>query len=448
MENTNKERQMKSRGLQFPVLMLLLVICVALNPQRAEAQQPPALDEPWNELQQPSGSTGLNFDARLGVVGPSGSGMGFYTHFEDTNGSHVTSIKESKLPVYIIVETPPGSVQSIASCIVYHPPAHQIRQWLFQGQNLGSGTQRLGPYGTSPGDPFGSYAFRIGLQSRDSSGAWNWAEQVAYIDFQQDNYVIPGGGSTTGNGSNSDSSTAAGGDTNNTDSNSTGTGSTTETNSGSRKKYGDADWASVVMAGLLVVASIVIGVLLARRQPAQVQSAPYVPPYRPTERPASYGPSTSRGTVSRTATAPRSQTTIYNPRQSGGTVSQTPPVLRYRTTAYRQQTPTTGITGARSKLILPDDSEIPIGADSAWIGRDELAGIISPSDSVYISRQHINITYQDRQYYIEDSLSSNGTKLNAAEIKGMGKFPLRDGDTIQLANVVYLQFVTLEQIKI
>jgi pSer/pThr/pTyr-binding forkhead associated (FHA) protein len=58
----------------------------------------------------------------------------------------------------------------------------------------------------------------------------------------------------------------------------------------------------------------------------------------------------------------------------------------------------------------------------------------------FISRQHINVWYEDGKYYIEDQGSTNGTRLNGTEIREGGKQALVDGDVIELADKLSITF--------
>ncbi len=75
--------------------------------------------------------------------------------------------------------------------------------------------------------------------------------------------------------------------------------------------------------------------------------------------------------------------------------------------------------------------------EAVTVGRGEESDIqISKRQ---ISRQHIRIFKQDDKFFIEDLESRNGTWLNGHQISAVQ--PLGDGDEIQLALVVRLQFV-------
>ncbi len=75
--------------------------------------------------------------------------------------------------------------------------------------------------------------------------------------------------------------------------------------------------------------------------------------------------------------------------------------------------------------------------DDMTVGRGEESQIVIPKRQ--ISRQHIRLFKRGENYYVEDLDSKNGTWLNGHQIKGTQ--PLGDGDEIQLALVVRLQFI-------
>ena len=70
------------------------------------------------------------------------------------------------------------------------------------------------------------------------------------------------------------------------------------------------------------------------------------------------------------------------------------------------------------------------------IGRD-LANDIVIRDS-QVSRYHTRLTLQDQDYYAEDLDSSNGTRINGAQISG--RVALNDGDFIALGDSILLTY--------
>jgi pSer/pThr/pTyr-binding forkhead associated (FHA) protein len=107
----------------------------------------------------------------------------------------------------------------------------------------------------------------------------------------------------------------------------------------------------------------------------------------------------------------------------------------------RPATPAAAVVSA--SLTLPNGSEIPLSTTDRWIGRDELRQALTSGGLQFVSREHILISYANGRFYVEDPRSSNGTRLNGNEIKGKGKFELKDGDVIELASEVKLAFKIL-----
>jgi hypothetical protein len=108
----------------------------------------------------------------------------------------------------------------------------------------------------------------------------------------------------------------------------------------------------------------------------------------------------------------------------------------------RVEPATTPPPSARAKLILPDNSEISLAEETRSIGRSDFEETVPAKALSYISRQHLRISYENGDYFIEDRNSANGTKLNGVDIKGKGWQGLKDGDRIDVADVTTLTFKT------
>jgi hypothetical protein len=93
-----------------------------------------------------------------------------------------------------------------------------------------------------------------------------------------------------------------------------------------------------------------------------------------------------------------------------------------------------------AKLAMPDGNEILLAGNARSLGRHDFEGFMTREHVPYISRQHINIWYEDGQYYIEDRSSTNGTRVNGTDIKGTGRHALADGDVIELAGKLSINF--------
>ena len=165
-------------------------------------------------------------------------------------------------------------------------------------------------------------------------------------------------------------------------------------------------WAIYLLAGLLVVAVaiIVIGLLFMRRRttsgkkPARLGMPPTMPP--PT-RPASTTP-------------------------PGDTTPQ----------------PSQPAVATFGKLLMPDNTEIPLLGGTKYMGRADFERTVLPDMASYISRRHFLISFASGSYYIQDAGSGNGTKLNGKEIKGLESQWLTDGDEINVGGAITLIFKT------
>jgi len=101
---------------------------------------------------------------------------------------------------------------------------------------------------------------------------------------------------------------------------------------------------------------------------------------------------------------------------------------------------TPGLEPPPAKLAMPDGNEILLAGNVRSLGRHDFEKSMPPEHVPYISRQHINLWYEDGQYYVEDRSSTNGTKINGTDIKGTGRHQLSDGDAIELAGKLNLTF--------
>lgn len=100
----------------------------------------------------------------------------------------------------------------------------------------------------------------------------------------------------------------------------------------------------------------------------------------------------------------------------------------------------TPVEAAAAKLAMPDGHEILLAGNARSFGRHDFEKFLPPESVSYISRQHINLWYENGQYYIEDRSSTNGTRINGTDIKGTGRHELVDGDTIELAGKLSITF--------
>ena len=98
------------------------------------------------------------------------------------------------------------------------------------------------------------------------------------------------------------------------------------------------------------------------------------------------------------------------------------------------------IEAPAAKLAMPDGSEVLLAGNTRSLGRKDFEKFLAPGEVSYISRQHLNIWFEEGKYYIEDRSSTNGTRINGTDIKDTGRHILEDGDAIDLAGKLNITF--------
>jgi hypothetical protein len=101
---------------------------------------------------------------------------------------------------------------------------------------------------------------------------------------------------------------------------------------------------------------------------------------------------------------------------------------------------TTPLDTGVARFVTADGRQIAIPGKGGVMGRNELRSFIDPDKTSQISRQHFRIYCEKGNYYIEDSSSVNGTRVNGSRITGKGRYLLNDGDVIDIADVLSLTF--------
>jgi pSer/pThr/pTyr-binding forkhead associated (FHA) protein len=91
---------------------------------------------------------------------------------------------------------------------------------------------------------------------------------------------------------------------------------------------------------------------------------------------------------------------------------------------------------------LSNGEHIPISGNAGSLGRSDFRSLVKLDKADLISRQHIRFDCEDGDCYIEDRNSTNGTKLNGSSINGKGRYLLREGDKVELADILTLTFKT------
>jgi hypothetical protein len=98
--------------------------------------------------------------------------------------------------------------------------------------------------------------------------------------------------------------------------------------------------------------------------------------------------------------------------------------------------------GPGPKFILSNGEHIPLSGNSGSFGRSDFRTLVKADEADLISRRHIQFNCEDGECYIEDRSSTNGTKLNGSSIDGKGRYLLREGDKVELADILTLTFKT------
>jgi hypothetical protein len=98
--------------------------------------------------------------------------------------------------------------------------------------------------------------------------------------------------------------------------------------------------------------------------------------------------------------------------------------------------------GTSAKFVTPDGGHVSASGNVESLGRNDFQSFVMPDEVSLISREHIRVECENGKYYIEDRNSTNGTRINGSRITGKGRFLLREGDVIELADVLTIIFKT------
>jgi hypothetical protein len=101
---------------------------------------------------------------------------------------------------------------------------------------------------------------------------------------------------------------------------------------------------------------------------------------------------------------------------------------------------TPGTEAPAAKLTVPTGGEVLLAGNARSLGRKDFEKFMAPGEASYLSRQHINIWFEEGKYYIEDRSSTNGTRVNGTDIKDTGRHVLEDGAAIGLAGKLNITF--------
>jgi len=114
----------------------------------------------------------------------------------------------------------------------------------------------------------------------------------------------------------------------------------------------------------------------------------------------------------------------------------------YLDTATRaaSHTPATAPVDTGPRFQMSNGDNIPLSGSSGSLGRSDFRPLVRAEKADLISRRHIRFDCEDGECYIEDRGSTNGTKINGSPIGGQGRYLLRDGDKVEVADIVSLTF--------
>jgi hypothetical protein len=102
--------------------------------------------------------------------------------------------------------------------------------------------------------------------------------------------------------------------------------------------------------------------------------------------------------------------------------------------------PATTPGDAGPRLIMSNGEHIPLSSSGGALGRGDFSSLVKADEADLISRRHIRFDCEDGECFIEDRGSTNGTRLNGSPIKGKGRYLLREGDEVELADILTLTF--------
>lgn len=95
---------------------------------------------------------------------------------------------------------------------------------------------------------------------------------------------------------------------------------------------------------------------------------------------------------------------------------------------------------SQASLVLSNGQKIDVQPGKNWYGRDDFRKLVDRQTQEYISSRHFRIIQDRSKFFIEDSNSTNNTRLNGEIITGQGKRELHDGDEIKVAERVDMTF--------
>ena len=100
-----------------------------------------------------------------------------------------------------------------------------------------------------------------------------------------------------------------------------------------------------------------------------------------------------------------------------------------------------------AQLILPNNNNIIVNGAEKVIGREDFLGVITSDKLYFIGKDHFMITRKERNFYIQDLNTKNGTTVNGIALQGSHMQRLDDGDEIVLAKSLRIKYNELWDLK-
>ena len=93
-----------------------------------------------------------------------------------------------------------------------------------------------------------------------------------------------------------------------------------------------------------------------------------------------------------------------------------------------------------AKLILPNNNNIVVDGAERVVGREDFVGIISTDKLLYIGKNHLKITKDGDNFYIQDLHTKNGTSINGEKLSGNERKLLSSGDEVEVGKTVKIYY--------
>jgi pSer/pThr/pTyr-binding forkhead associated (FHA) protein len=93
-----------------------------------------------------------------------------------------------------------------------------------------------------------------------------------------------------------------------------------------------------------------------------------------------------------------------------------------------------------AKLILPNNNNILVDGAERVVGREDFVGVISTDKLLYIGKDHLKITKDGDNFYLQDLNTKNGTKINGETLLSNERKLLNSGDEVEVGQTVKIYY--------